>query len=83
MRFGKDFTDFVRASELTPPRDREKREHELQQANDFHSVLLAMAGHDLRQPLQAIKSAREWLARRLDTGSEREYLRRANLRSRG
>jgi two-component system phosphate regulon sensor histidine kinase PhoR len=64
---------------VTPPRDREKREHELQQANDFHGVLLAMAGHDLRQPLQAIMSAHEWLARRLDTGSEREYLRRAEF----
>jgi len=80
MRFGKDFKDFVvRESEVTPPRDREKREHELQQVNNFHGVLLAMAGHDLRQPLQAIMSAHEWVARRLDTGSEREYLRRAEF----
>jgi signal transduction histidine kinase len=46
------------------------------QPNEFRSVLLAMAGHDLRQPLQAIMSSYEWLARRLATSSEQEYLRR-------
>lgn len=56
--------------------DRGRRERELQRANDFHGVLLAIAGHDLRQPLQSIMSAYEWLARRLDTSSEQEYLRR-------
>ena len=39
MRFGKDFKDFVvRESEVTPPSDREKREHELQQTNDLRSI---------------------------------------------
>lgn len=56
--------------------DHEQRERELQQANDFHTVLLAMAGHDLRQPLQAMTAAYDWLERRLTSGSEREYLRR-------
>jgi two-component system, OmpR family, phosphate regulon sensor histidine kinase PhoR len=49
------------------------------QANEFQSVLLAMAGHDLRQPLQAIMSSYEWLARRLATSSEQEYLRRGRV----
>lgn len=59
--------------------DRGRRECELQRANDFQTVLLAMAGHDLRQPLQTIMSAYEWLARRLSTGSEQEYLRRGRF----
>lgn len=56
--------------------DLARRDCELQQANDFYGVLLAMAGHDLRQPLQALMSTYERLARRLDTGSEQEYLHR-------
>jgi signal transduction histidine kinase len=38
--------------------------------------LVATAGHDLRQPLQAMTAAYDWLERRLTTGSEQEYLRR-------
>jgi two-component system phosphate regulon sensor histidine kinase PhoR len=52
------------------------REQELRRASDFHAVLLTMAGHDLRQPLQVIMSVYEGLMRRLKAGSEREYLRR-------
>lgn len=59
--------------------DWSQRERELKQANDFYGVLLAMAGHDLRQPLQAIMSAYEWLARRPHTSSEHEYLRRGSF----
>jgi signal transduction histidine kinase len=55
------------------------RERALQQANDFHAVLLAMAGHDLRQPLQVMLNSYDWLSRRLGTASEREYLRRGEL----
>ena len=55
------------------------RERELQRANDFHAVLLAMAGHDLRQPLQVIMNAYDWLSRRLETSSEKEFLRRGDL----
>ena len=40
---------------------------------DFQSALLAMASHDLRQPLQVLLGTHRWLARRL-TGEEREYL---------
>ena len=39
----------------------------------FQSALLAMASHDLRQPLQVILGTHRWLARRL-AGEEREYL---------
>jgi two-component system, OmpR family, phosphate regulon sensor histidine kinase PhoR len=48
----------------------------LQQASDFPAVFLAMAAHDLRQPLQEIMSVYDWLARRRHTRSEQEYLRR-------
>src|SRR5260370_35979748 len=60
-------------------KDRTPRERELQQANDFHAVLLAMAGHDFRQPLQVMLSSYDWLSRRLATPSEKEYLRRGEL----
>jgi light-regulated signal transduction histidine kinase (bacteriophytochrome) len=60
------------------------RERELQRANDFHALLLAVAGHDLRQALQVIMNAvimnaYDWLSRRLETSSEKEYLRRREL----
>jgi signal transduction histidine kinase len=52
---------------------------ELQRAGDYHEVLLAMAGHDLRQPLQIIAGVHSWLARRVNTSGDREYLRRGEL----
>lgn len=58
---------------------RTPRERKLQQTNDFHAVLLAMAGHDLRQPLQVMLNSYDWLSRRLATASEKEYLRRGEL----
>jgi hypothetical protein len=30
-----------------------ERQYNLQRVSDFHAVLLGMAAHDLRQPLQA------------------------------
>ena len=66
-------------SEQAASNDRGRCERELQQANDFHGVLLAMGGHDLRQPLQAIMTAYEWLARRLNTSSDQEYLDRGRF----
>jgi len=56
-----------------------ERERDLQRASDFHAVLLGMAGHDLRQPLQVIHSTYEWLSGRLDTDAERVRLRRGEL----
>jgi two-component system phosphate regulon sensor histidine kinase PhoR len=44
---------------------------------DFCATLLAMAGHDLRQPLQVITSAHDVLARILHSDKQREELARA------
>jgi signal transduction histidine kinase len=44
---------------------------------DFSATLLAMAGHDLRQPLQLITSAHDVLAQTLDSAEQREELTRA------
>ena len=41
---------------------------------DFSATLLAMAGHDLRQPLQLITSAHDVLARSLSSDEQREQL---------
>ena len=43
----------------------------------FSATLLAMAGHDLRQPLQVITSAHDVLARLVHSGEQREELARA------
>jgi signal transduction histidine kinase len=45
--------------------------------SDFSATLLAMAGHDLRQPLQVITSAHDVLAQTLDREEQREELMRA------
>ena len=42
---------------------------------EFESVLLAIAGHDLRQPLQAIEGAHEFLGRGVRTASELRLLK--------
>ena len=42
---------------------------------DFEAVLLAMAGHDLRQPLQVIQSAHELLGHGIRSTSELRWLR--------
>jgi signal transduction histidine kinase len=49
---------------------------DLQRTSDFQAALLGMAGHDLRQPLQVIQSAYEWLGQRVADRSGRERLRR-------
>src|SRR3984957_9267338 len=51
-------------------------QYNLQRASDFHTVLLGMAAHDLRQPLQVIQSAYEWLSGRFDDDVERMRLQR-------
>ena len=43
---------------------------------DFNSVLLAMAAHDMRQPLHSIMSSYWWLAARQSDERERTYLER-------
>ena len=49
---------------------------DLQRASDFQAALLGMAGHDLRQPLQIIQSAYEWLGSRVAHTSEKVRLER-------
>src|SRR5437764_2559198 len=44
---------------------------------NFLATLLAMAGHDLRQPLQVITSAHDVLAQTLDSREQREELTHA------
>jgi two-component system phosphate regulon sensor histidine kinase PhoR len=43
--------------------------------SEFESVLLAIAGHDLRQPIQVLQNAREFLGRGVRTRSELRLLR--------
>ena len=45
--------------------------------SDFSATLLAMAGHDLRQPLQVITSAHELLRQILHSDKQRDELARA------
>jgi K+-sensing histidine kinase KdpD len=52
-----------------------RRDMELQRAIDFQAALLAMVGHDLRQPLQVLHSTYEWLGARIGA-SERMRLER-------
>lgn len=54
----------------------DRRLMELQQSSDFQAALLGMAGHDLRQPLQIIQSAYEWLGTRVAHTSEQARLER-------
>ena len=61
--------------------DAKSEMQDLLRAVDFYATVLAIACHDLRQPLQVIVSAHELLARRLTTGSEREHLERSEQAS--
>jgi len=49
---------------------------DLQRASDFQAVLLGMAGHDLRQPLQVIRGTYELLGSRARAKSEQAWLER-------
>jgi len=66
-------------SDQASSNEQERRKHELEQANDFYGVLLAMAGHDLRQPLQIIMSAHQRLAGLPHTAFGYECLRRGGF----
>jgi signal transduction histidine kinase len=44
--------------------------------NQLYAAVMAMVGHDLRQPLQVIMSERDVLARSLSSGAERVHLTR-------
>ena len=47
-----------------------------QRTSDFQAVLLAMAGHDLRQPLQIIQNSHDLLGIGVRTKYEQRLLRR-------
>src|SRR6266436_8100633 len=55
---------------------RQWHEHDLRRSAEFHAVLLAMAGHDLRQHLQIILSSYGWLSARATNNPERERIAR-------
>jgi signal transduction histidine kinase len=57
------------------------RDEHRQRLGDFYAALLAIASHDLRQPLQVIVGALELLGRRLAVGPEREQLERGSRAS--
>jgi two-component system phosphate regulon sensor histidine kinase PhoR len=48
----------------------------LQRTADFQAALLGMAGHDLRQPLQTIQTAYEWLGSRVADVTEKARVER-------
>jgi signal transduction histidine kinase len=54
---------------------------ELLRAVDFYASILAIAAHDLRQPLQAIVGALELLSRRITEGPAKAHLERGEQAS--
>jgi two-component system, OmpR family, phosphate regulon sensor histidine kinase PhoR len=56
-----------------------EREHDLKRTSDFHAVLLGIAGHDLRQPLQVIRSSYELLSNKLCSDADRSSLELGEL----
>jgi two-component system, OmpR family, phosphate regulon sensor histidine kinase PhoR len=69
--------NYATSKDARPHGECELRRHHLLRAVDFYATVLAMACHDLRQPLQTIVSAQELLARRLAERMEREHLERS------
>ena len=61
--------------------DGQSQRRELVRAVDFYASLLAIATHDLRQPLQVIVGALNLLSRRLTEGPERAHLERGEQAS--
>jgi signal transduction histidine kinase len=57
-------------------------QRELACANDFYAAILAMATHDLRQPLQVIVGCHALLADQRMAGPQRRHLERAQRASR-
>jgi two-component system, OmpR family, phosphate regulon sensor histidine kinase PhoR len=55
---------------------RQGHEQDLRRSADFHAVLLAMAGHDLRQHLQTILSTYGWLLARTTDDIDRKRIAR-------
>jgi two-component system phosphate regulon sensor histidine kinase PhoR len=71
----KERTAHFRAAGATPQAEYWTASAQLQGVTDFETVLLAIACHDLRQPLQVVQSAYELLGIGLRTSSELKHLR--------
>src|SRR5690348_4901367 len=65
----------VSTPNAVPPQGIWTASGQFQGITDFETVLLAIAGHDMRQPLQIIQSTHELLGIGLRTSSELKYLR--------
>jgi len=55
------------------------RDRDAKRSVDFHALLLAIAGHDLRQHLQVILNSYGWLSEHADSRPERERIQRGQL----
>jgi two-component system phosphate regulon sensor histidine kinase PhoR len=75
MREAKDIFPDVTAAGAAPRQESWTATARPHADSHFESVLLAIAGHDLRQPLQVVQSAHELLSMGLRTSSELRYLR--------
>lgn len=67
----------VHAAVAGPEVDIAMGQNDNREKADFFATLLAMAGHDLRQPLQMITSAHDILGRIVHSGEQREELSQA------
>jgi signal transduction histidine kinase len=56
----------------------EERERDLRKAHDYQSRILAIAGHDLRQPVQIVQLSHEMIGAGALPERERKYLARAD-----
>jgi hypothetical protein len=58
----------------------EWHEPDLRRSIDFHAVLMAMAGHDLRKHLQLVLTSYGWLSARATSDPGRERIARSERR---
>lgn len=70
----KERTARFRKPGTAPQQDSRTASAQLQRITDFETVLLAIACHDLRQPLQVVQSAHELLGIGLRTSCELKHL---------
>jgi signal transduction histidine kinase len=56
----------------------EERERDLRKAHDYQTRILAIAGHDLRQPIQIVQLSHEMIGAGALPERERKYLARAD-----
>ncbi|OSI20505.1 sensor histidine kinase [Bradyrhizobium canariense] len=68
-------TSGLKVPDATPQQEIWTVQPRPQRCSNFESVLLAIAGHDLRQPLQVVQSAHELLGMGIRTSSELRHLR--------